>query len=256
MHEIKRWGGKEKMWIHVRVLRIAYCSVTRLKQKCTTWNQNCSDRRWNQAALTLKPPGCSAELLCTQLLACKWEGSCYWCGKEMVWTIPPTEPPPPPPRLCRRALLYTHYTSSWHAGQVRSTNIRLSSAAEGQAWSSGMFSKYGLDEFTLLKMLKNILGEFFLLWRRIKVCHAETPTNAVVVVNDGDEALSTCRSLNICIVFLLPSTKIELGFLRKWIQWNGKKKLKICNWIMRDKINYKARPQSWDLVRGEVHVFS
>lgn len=54
--------------------KMTCCSVT-VKHKCVNWKQNCSDRRYQAAppppALTLKPAGCSIELLCVLLLACK-----------------------------------------------------------------------------------------------------------------------------------------------------------------------------------------
>lgn len=75
MHPVNRnaqnkgMGGKGRRDVNLSQ-RFEDCILFRhwLKQKCINWNQNCSDRRWNQAApphpaLTLKPPGCSAELL-------------------------------------------------------------------------------------------------------------------------------------------------------------------------------------------------
>lgn len=122
-----------------------------VKHKYVSWKQNSSDRRYQAAppppALTLKPPGCSTELLCTRLLACKWEWSCYSGGKEIVRTITPTKTTQ---ILPYRSLIHTFYMHQEcrRAGQVS----RISSAAEAQTRSSSVCSKYGKNEFNFLKI--------------------------------------------------------------------------------------------------------
>lgn len=122
-----------------------------VKRNCVNWKQNYSDRRYQAApappALTLKPPGCSTELLCTRLLACKWEWSCNSCGKEIVWTITPTKTTQ---ILPYRSLIHTlsMHQECRHAGQVSP----ISSAAEAQTRSSSVCSKCRINEFNSPKI--------------------------------------------------------------------------------------------------------
>lgn len=148
-----------------------------------------------------------------------------------MWTITPTKITQ---ILPYRSLIHTlsMHQECRHAGQVSP----ISSAAEAQTRSSSVCSKCGINEFNFPKIYSCFSAT-------LKMCHTETLTSTVLVVTLTRfyRWLVARRSLNIFIIFLLPSPKIEPGFYASESnEWQIKQK--ISKWIMRDKINYKTQP--------------